>query len=120
MATISDLANGVSTTLNTTVATGATVTASVNDWLIVFVASSNDGLNGAASLSGVVDSGGANTYTERALINYDPGAAGAGATLGIYTCAVTNAISGGTITANHSANTSEKAIQVYKVVPGAD
>lgn len=117
--TISDLANGTSITLNTTCATGATVTASVGDGLVVIAASSNDGSGGAASQTDVVDSDGVNTYTQRALINYDPGAAGAGATLGIYTCVVTNALSGDTITVNHSGNTSEKAVQVYKIVPGA-
>lgn len=118
-ATISDLANGVSTTSNTTCVTGGTVTASVGDWLVVVAASSNDGTAGAASQTGVVDSDGVNTYTRRALINYDPGAAGAGATLGLYTCAVTSALSSDTITVNHSVNTSEKAVQVYKVAPGA-
>ncbi len=118
-ATISDLANGVSITSNTTCVTGGTVTASVGDWLVVVAASSNDGTAGAASQTGVVDSDGVNTYTRRALINYDPGAAGAGATLGLYTCAVTSALSSDTITVNHSVNTSEKAVQVYKVAPGA-
>lgn len=118
-ATISDLANGTSITANTTCVTGATVTASVGDMLVVIAASSNDGTNGDPSMSGVVDSDGLNTYTNRALINYDPGALGAGATLGIYTCRVTNALSGDTITVNHSASTTEKAVQVYKVVPGA-
>ena len=118
-ATISNLANGVSTTNNTTCATGATVTASVGNWLVVIAASSNDGANGAASQSGVVDSDGVNTYTNRILVNYDPGAGGAGATLGVYTCQVTQALSNDTITVNHSANTTEKAVQVYKLVPGA-
>lgn len=118
-ATISDLANGTSIVSSATVVTGSTVTASVGDGLVVLVAASNDGSSGAASLTTVVDSDAVNTYTQRALINYDPGAAGAGATLGIYTCVVTNALSGDTITANFSPNTSEKAIQVYKLVPGA-
>lgn len=117
--TVSDLANGTSITNNTTVVTGATVTASVGDWLVVIAASANAGTNGAASISGVVDSDGVNTYTQRALINFDPGAASAGATLGIFTANVTLALSADTITVNHSVNTPEKAVQVYKVVPGA-
>lgn len=118
-ATLSDLANGVSVTSNTTVVTGGTVTASVGDWLIVIAASSNDGANGDPSITTCVDSDGVNTYTRQALINYDPGALGAGATLAIFTCRVTNALSGDTITVNHSGNTTEKAVQVYKAVPGA-
>jgi len=118
-ATISDLANGVSITDNTVCATGATVTAAVGDMLVVVAASANAGLNGAASQTGVVDSDGVNVYTQRAIINYDPGAASAGATLGIYTCNVTAALSLDTITVNHSGNTPEKAVQVYKVAPGA-
>ena len=118
-ATISNLANGTSITNDTACATGATVTAAINDWLLVVAASANAGTNGAASQSGVVDSDGVNTYTQRALINYDPGAASAGATLGLYTCQVTSTLSLDTITVNHSVNTPEKAVQVYKIVPGA-
>jgi len=118
-ATISDLANGTGSAAGTPLATGATVTASVGDWLVVIAAASNDGTAGAASITTAVDSGGVNTYTNRAMINYDPGAAGAGATLGIYTCAVTSAIMNGTITINQSGDTSDKAVQVYKLVPGA-
>lgn len=118
-ATISDLANGVSAVAAASLATGATVTAAVGDWLVVLVAASNDGSAGASSISGVVDSDAVNTYTQRAIVNYDPGAAGAGATLGVFTCQVTQALSGDTITANFSPNTSEKSIQVYRVQPGA-
>ena len=118
-ATISDLANGVSVLDDTVVTTGATVTAAVGDWLVVIASSANSGTAGAASQSGVVDSDGVNVYTQRALINYDPGAASAGATLGIYTCPVTSTLSSDTITVNHSADTPQKACCVYKVVPGA-
>ena len=117
--TISDLASGTSTTSNTTVVTGATVTASVNDMLVVVAAASNDGSLGAASMTTVVDSDAVNTYTQRVLINYDPGAAGAGATLGFYTCVVTQALLNDTITVNFSGNTDQKAVQVYKIAPGA-
>lgn len=118
-ATVSDLANGTSITANTTVVTGGTVTASVGDGLVTIAASSNDGSGGAASQSDVVDSDAVNVHTQRQLTNYDPGAAGAGATLGMYSCVVTQALSGDTITVNHSVNTSEKAVEVYKIVPGA-
>jgi len=118
-ATVSDLANGVGTTSTTTVVTGATVTGAVasRDWFVVVVAGDNNGSAGVASLTTVVDSGASNVYTNRALINYDPGAAAAGATLGIYTCPVTADITNGTITANFSPATVAKAIQVYRVRP---
>src|SRR5262245_47515390 len=101
--TITDLANGTATASGATLATNAAVTGTTTDkdWFIVFVAASNDGTSpqaGSPSLTTVVDSGGSNTYTQRALINYDPGAAGAGATLGIYTCQLTANITNGTIT----------------------
>jgi len=76
-------------------------------------------VNGAASQTSVADSDGTNVYVPRAIINYDPGAASAGATLGFYTCNVTATLSLDTITVTHSGNTPEKAVQVYKVAPGA-
>lgn len=115
--TISDIGNGTSTTSTASVATGSTVTASVGDWLVAIVAADNNGTNGAASLTDVQDSQ-SNTWTQRALINRDPGAAAAGATLGIFTAAITNPLSAGTVTANFSPNTTAKAIQVYRVQPG--
>lgn len=117
--TISDLANAVDIVNDTAITTGGTVTAAVGDMLVVIVAAANAGTAGAASLTTVVDSDGVNTYTQRALINYNPGAASAGATLGIYTCVVTSTLSADTITANFSVNTPEKSIQVYKIAPGA-
>ncbi|WP_119270848.1 hypothetical protein [Taklimakanibacter deserti] len=116
--TISDAGNGTSTADAATQATGATVTASTGDWLVAVVAADNDGSGGDASLTSVSDTQ-SNTWTQRALINRDPGVAGNGATLGIFTAPVTNALSSGTVTANFSPNTAAKAIQVYRVQPGA-
>jgi hypothetical protein len=117
--TITDAGNGNSTSSSASLSTGSTITASVADWLVAVPAADNNGTNGAASLTSVTDSQG-NTWKQRALINQDPGAAAAGATLGIYVCeGVTNALSSGTVTANFSPNTASKAIQVYRVQPGA-
>jgi hypothetical protein len=116
--TWTDEGNGVSASSSASVVTGATIDAAVGDWLVALVAASNDGTNGAPSLTGVQDSQG-NTWTQRALINFDPGNAGQGATLGIFTAQITNALTGGTVTANFSPNTSQKAIDVYRVQPGA-
>lgn len=116
--TISDLANGTSTTNNTTLASGATVTANVGDWLVVLVAAANSGTSGAASISGVSDGSG-NTYTQRAIINRTDGSvASDGATLGVYTAPVTTLLSSGTVTVSFSANCAEKSVQVYRVSPG--
>lgn len=116
--TISDSGNGNSTSSGATVATGSTVTAATGDWLVALVAGDNNGTNGAASLSSVSDSQ-SNTWTQRALITNDPGAAAAGATIGVFTAPITNALASGTVTANFSPNTTFKAIQVYRVQPGA-
>lgn len=118
-ATISDLANGVSTTADSTVVTGTTVTAAVGDLLIVIAASSNDGTAGAASITTCVDSDSVNVYERVTMVNYDPGAAGAGATIAFFVCRVRATLSGDTITVNHSDNTDQKAVQVYKAVPAA-
>lgn len=116
--TITDAGNGTSTSSSSSLSTGSTVTASVGDMLLAVVAGDNNGTSGAVSLASVQDSGG-NTWTQRALINQDPGSAAAGATLGIYTAAITSALSSGTVTANFSPNTAAKALQVYRVQPGA-
>lgn len=84
--------------------------------LFVVVSAENNGTNGAASLTSVSDSAG-NTYTNRGIINYDPGAARAGATLGFFTSLVTNAITDGTVTVNFSPNTVYKSAVVYKLDP---
>lgn len=115
--TISSVGSGTGTTAGPTLATGATVTASVGDWLVVFVSCKNQGTSGAASISSVVDSDGSNTYTQRAIINYDPGAAGDGTTLGIFTCAVTSALASDTVTVNFSPDTGIRAVNVYRVQP---
>jgi hypothetical protein len=117
--TITDAGNGVSTTSTATVATGATVTASIGDMLVAIIAADNAGAAGVASLTSVTDSAG-NTWTQRAKINFTPSSAALdGATLGIYTCSVTNALASGTVTANFNPNTPSKAIQVYRIQPGA-
>jgi hypothetical protein len=116
--TITSAENVRDTTSSASQTTGATINAAVGDWLIAQVSADNNGTNGASSISSVQDSSG-NTWTQRALINQDPGAAAAGATLAVYTCAVTVALVNGTVTANFSPNTTSKSTQVYQAVPGA-
>lgn len=114
--TISNVATATSTTSGATLAIPG-VTASVGEWLIVAVAADNAGTLGAASLqSSMTDSVG-NTYTNRTLANRDAGDPNQGTTLGIWTAPVTTAITGGTITANFSPNTTAKAALVKKATP---
>lgn len=117
--TISQAGNGVVTSSAASVATGNTITAAAGDWLVAFVAASNDGNVGASAIGTLSDSSSNPGWTNRATINYDPGAAGAGATLRVATCAVTVALSSGSVSCSMSPNITEGAIQVYKVVPGA-
>jgi hypothetical protein len=117
--TITDLANNRDTTSSATLVTGATVTANAGDWLVAIVAADNAGAAGISSISSVQDSAG-NGWTQRALINRTAAnATNDGASLGIFTGQVINAPSGGTVTANFSPNTTSKAIEVYRVQPGA-
>ena len=95
------------------------VTASVNDMLIVTVANSNGGTDGASSLVSVTDSTGVNSYDFRAHVNFDPGAVNTGTTLGGFTCLVTAAMVAGTVTVNLSPNTPQTAVVVYRVQPTA-
>lgn len=114
--TVSNVATATSTTSGATLAIPG-VTASVGDWLIVAVAADNAGTLGAASLqSSMTDSVG-NTYTNRTLANRDAGDPNQGTTLGIWTAPITTAITGGTITANFSPNTTAKAALVKKATP---
>lgn len=117
--TISDLGNAGSTSSTATLVTGSTITAASGDMLVALVAADNNGASGVASLTSVQDSQ-SNTWTQRALINYTPGSSAAdGATLGIFTATVSNALSSGTVTANFSPNTTSKAMEVYLASPSA-
>lgn len=115
--TISNAGTGSSNTSTTTL-TVTGVTAAVGDWLVVICAADNNGTSGAASLTTSMSDSAGNTYTNRGgLINHDPGVAAAGATLGMWTCNVTSALSSATLTLNFSPATVAKAAIVYKVVP---
>ena len=115
--TISQVGSNNSTASSATLAVTA-VTAAVGDWLVVMVAADNAGTSGAASLTSVTDSAG-NSYT-MTRSNYDPGSASAGVTFGLFRAKVTATLTGGTVTANFSPNTTAKAMVIYKIVPGAN
>ncbi len=110
--TVTDLANGTSITSGTTLSTGGTVTGTVanHDWFVVIV-----GCNTSEAISSVTDSVG-NTYTQRALGTYSPGAV---VEVAIYTAPVTTDITNGTITVTWASNHIARTIQVYRVRPGA-
>lgn len=114
--TVTNAGTGVSTTNNTTL-TITNVTAAVGDWLVVFVAAANAGTNGAAPTITISD--GNNTYVDRGIDNYDPGAASEGATLGKFTAEITSALSNATVTITFGVNVPQKAAVAYKVVPDA-
>ena len=115
--TISQVGSNNSATSTATLAVTA-VTAAVGDWLVVMVAADNAGTNGAASLSSVTDSAG-NSYTMTSS-TYDPGAASAGASFGLFRARITATLTGGTVTANFSPNTTAKAMVISKIVLGAN
>lgn len=115
--TISQVGSNNSTASSATLAVTA-VTAAVGDWLVVMVAADNAGTSGAASLTSVTDSAG-NSYT-MTRSNYDPGSASAGVTFGLFRSKLTATLTGGTVTANFSPNTTAKAMVVYSIAPGAN
>lgn len=120
---ISDIGNGDSTTNDTTLASGATVTASVGDVLLLCIAASNSGASGAAAvITSIADNAGGSTnvYTQRGTTgNRTAGSvANDGATQFFYECPVTTALSNNIVTVTFSANNPQKAFQIYRLQPG--
>lgn len=113
--TITQAISNSSITTSTTLVT-SNVNAAIGDWLLVVVAGDNAGTNGIASLSTVSDSV-SNIYTST-ITNYDPGVANAGVTLGIFYTEVKTSMTNASVTANFTANTTAKAMIIYKVSPG--
>src|SRR6185369_9613127 len=94
------------------------VTAAIGDWLILGVSLDNNGTAGVASLSATVTDSAGNTWVNQSLTNQTAGVAGDGATLGVYTCHVTAALSAGSVTINCSPATVAKAVAMQKMVAG--
>lgn len=118
-ATVTNVGTNTSTSSSSTLTLGS-VTASVGDWLVVMVAADNAGAGGATAATQSASDGAGNTYTLRgSVLVRDPGSAGAGCEFAQFTCPVTSALSGGTITVNFSPNVTSKAILAYRVQPGA-
>jgi hypothetical protein len=118
--TISQAGTNNSTTSGSSLT--VSVTASVGDFLVLIAASDNSQTTptaGGPSMSTTVTDAVGNTWTNRSLINRDPGAANAGATLGIWTCSVKYALSAQNITLSFSPNTPAKAAIVWKLVPAS-
>lgn len=89
------------------------VTASAGDTLLVMVVINN----ATTSITSVTDSAG-NTYSQEALLTYNPGSNPL--RLGIYSCVgLGAALAAGTVTVNFSASNVSPSIQVYRVQPGA-
>ncbi|RUP36253.1 MAG: hypothetical protein EKK60_15500 [Gordonia sp. (in: high G+C Gram-positive bacteria)] len=118
-ATVTNVGTNSSTSSSSTITLGS-VTASVGDWLVVFVAANNAGAGGATAATQSASDGAGNTYTLRgSVLVRDPGNANDGCEFARFTCEVTSALSGGTITVNFSPNVTSKAILAYRVQPGA-
>jgi hypothetical protein len=120
MATITNLVGATDTVNDTTLVTGATYTVTANDFVVVIVACPNSGASGAAPTITVDDSDGLNTYTERKILNRDPGAAGDGTTLGIFTSTITDAVTNGTVTVTLSDAAGSKTVQIYRIRPATN
>jgi hypothetical protein len=119
-ATITDIGNATSITSDQTLSTAA-ISVQSGDWLVAILAGSNDAgagttpfdnpaaqQNGTPVINGV----------QRADVTYDPGAAGAGATCNFCTIPITDTRNEAVAT-KFLVDTSQKAIQVYRVRPGA-
>lgn len=118
-ATVTNVGTNTSTSSGSTLTLGS-VTAAVGDWLVVMVAADNAGAGGAIAATQSVSDDAGNTYTLRNTVTIrDPGSANAGCEFAPFTCEVTSALSGGTITVNFSPNVTSKAILAYRVQPGS-
>lgn len=118
--TVANITTATSTTSSSTLATTASVTAAAGTWLYVALACDNNGTNGDPSVAtNSISDSASNTWTNRVLLNNDPGAAAAGITLAIWTCEVTNALTNGTITISFSPNTTSKTFVVQRLTPGS-
>lgn len=118
-ATIDLLASAVLGTPGTTYSTAAGQSWTAGDFMVALVAASNDGSGGAASLSSVTHNfGGGPTMSQMALINYDPGAAGAGATLGIFGGLCPDSSSATFSVGFGLTTTSQSSVRLVRIRPG--
>lgn len=121
--TLSSVGSGTDTAADATLASGATITASVGDVLLLCIAACNSGASGvAAVISSIADDAGSSTnvYTQRGTTgNQTAGAANDGASQFFYECPVTTALSNNIITVTFSANNAQKAFEVFRIQPGA-
>lgn len=114
-----NVANFTSATSTASNTSGASLTASVGNLVLIFCTADNNGTNGASSTTTCVDSDGVNVYSKIAEILNDPGAAGAGTTLTIYASKITQALSNDTFTVSFSPNTTVKCAWAWRVSAGA-
>lgn len=119
-ATITDAGNATSITSDQILQTG-NISVNSGDWLVYIIAGSNDAGSGSSPFSSPaaqINGSPVVAGTDRAAITYDPGAAGAGASLVIGTISITDTRTQ-PVPVLFGVNCSQKAIQVYKVSPGA-
>lgn len=97
-----------------------TVSAVVGAMLLLGVAADNAGTLGVESLSPTVTDSAGNFWVQQSLVNQTAGVVSDGATLGIYTCLVTSALTAGTVTVAFSPDTTAKCAVIKKIVATAN
>ena len=115
--TFSNISSGSNTT-NAISYTTSNITAEINSWLLVSIASNNSGINGIASLLDTITDTSGNIYTLLSKTNRTSGTLGDGTTLGIWLGRITTILNNGSITFNFSSDTSTKCYSIKKITVG--
>jgi hypothetical protein len=116
---VSQIANGNSTTSSATLVVTLTTSVAVNDAIVVSVSARPAGTNGAISISSVTDSKSNNYHLIASVRSQGTGNTGASVAM-FYAVATTAMTTSDTITINFSPNTPEKAVLVHKITAGAN
>ena len=115
--TFSNISSGSSTTSDISYTT-SNITAEINSWLLVSIASDNSGINGIASLLDTITDTSGNIYTLLSKTNRTAGTLDDGTTLGIWLGRITTKLNNGSITFNFSSDTSTKCYSIKKITVG--
>lgn len=116
---VSQIANGNSTTSSATLVVTLTTSVAVNDAIVVSVSARPAGTSGAISISSVTDSKSNKYDLIRSVRSQGTGNTGASVAM-FYAVATTAMTTSDTITINFSPNTTEKAVLVHKITAGAN
>jgi hypothetical protein len=116
---VSQIANGNSTTSSATLVVTLTTSVAVNDAIVVSVSARPAGTSGAISISSVTDSKSNKYHLIASVRSQGTGVGGASVAM-FYAVATTAMTSSDTITINFSPNTPDKAVLVHKITAGAN